>query len=264
VCLERLRARRQAGGDGRRGGQGGTFIRPLGRVAKIGQGTALVHSSSIWHAGHPIGAGTRVILVCFLLSTAHPENMRRFQERAARLRNEGMLTAAKAAVRMAAAVEEQHRYPEDVIHKTLSGLGMPPPNDDLLFQFKVMGDKMDELWQRHRERVRLLSLLRLKIGVLHWWRGELGEAALGVGEREGEGEREGGVCVWGGGVGGRGRSCPSQRKVCLHLCLHLGLHHHAVAITAHPHHTLASAPPPPLPPPTPHFLPPLATSPHWP
>jgi hypothetical protein len=150
------------------------LIPSLGRVAKIEQGVALAHSSSIWHAGHPISGGTRVILVCFLVSTAHAEHMRRFQvlplapsrrdtapmplggccmrseagaalaapaiaaaltdcrrrqERAARLRNEGMLMPAKAAIRMATAVLSEHGYGEDVIHQRMSGCGMPPPHD---------------------------------------------------------------------------------------------------------------------------------------
>ena len=47
-------------------GEGGTYIDALGRVVKIPKGTALVHSSGLWHAGHPISSGTRYILVCFL------------------------------------------------------------------------------------------------------------------------------------------------------------------------------------------------------
>jgi len=46
-------------------GEGGTYIDALGRVAKIPKGTALVHSSGLWHAGHPISSGTRYILVFF-------------------------------------------------------------------------------------------------------------------------------------------------------------------------------------------------------
>jgi hypothetical protein len=38
-------------------------------------------------------------------------------------------------------------------------------------QFKLIEDKIDELWRTCRARVRLLSLVRLKTGVLHWSRG---------------------------------------------------------------------------------------------
>jgi hypothetical protein len=68
---------------------GGTYIPALGRVAKIEQGQCLAHSSSLWHAGNPITAGTRIILVCFLVSTVAVEHKRRFVERAALLRNKG-------------------------------------------------------------------------------------------------------------------------------------------------------------------------------
>ena len=69
-------------------GEGGTFIDALNRVAKIPKGTALVHSSGLWHAGHPITTGTRYILVGFVISTDCVEHFRRFGERGAMLRNE--------------------------------------------------------------------------------------------------------------------------------------------------------------------------------
>ena len=34
-------------------GEGGTYLDALDRVVKIEQGVALVHSSSMWHAGEP-------------------------------------------------------------------------------------------------------------------------------------------------------------------------------------------------------------------
>ena len=149
---------------------GGTLIPCLDRVAKIPKGSALVHSSSMWHAGHPISAGTRVIMVIFLISTASVEHKRRFMERGAMLRNKGMLQAGKRALLMARQVQHDWHYSEDLVHDRVSALGMPAPwrNQTQQEQLSSMIAKVDELWAGNRGRVRLLALLRLQLGVLLW------------------------------------------------------------------------------------------------
>ena len=63
---------------------GGTFIEPLGRPLALEQGCALMHPSSVRHAGHRITEGERWVLVLFLNhdDMSPGEHGRRFRARA--------------------------------------------------------------------------------------------------------------------------------------------------------------------------------------
>ena len=63
---------------------GGTYLEPLGRSLALEQGCALVHPSSVRHAGHRITRGNRWVLVLFInhVTMRYGEHGRRFRARA--------------------------------------------------------------------------------------------------------------------------------------------------------------------------------------
>ena len=71
---------------------GGTYIEPLGRAVRVAQGHALLHPSSVRHAGHRISRGERWVLVLFMntVEMCAGEHGRRFRARAQELFAESM------------------------------------------------------------------------------------------------------------------------------------------------------------------------------
>ena len=76
---------------------GGTYFEPLGEVFGVPQGHALLHASSVRHAGETITRGERWVLVVFLLARDAAQHARRCGERATELKRAGKLGEARRA-----------------------------------------------------------------------------------------------------------------------------------------------------------------------
>lgn len=77
---------------------GGTLFQTVGGgPVRLGRGHAMVHASGVRHAGAPITAGERWVLVVFALAEGVPQHARRCAERGAEARRAGRLAEARAA-----------------------------------------------------------------------------------------------------------------------------------------------------------------------
>ena len=77
---------------------GGTLFQTVGGgPVRLGRGHVMVHASGVRHAGAPITAGERWVLVVFALAEGVPQHARRSAERGAEARRAGRLAEARAA-----------------------------------------------------------------------------------------------------------------------------------------------------------------------